>query len=239
MTGVYAFRMIFRCFGGTPNPEALQLEAGDLPHAEHVNPMTGEKEDTDVGFPGPEHHIAEREAAMGVPMILLAVLSIVGGLVQIPGATDVIQDFLDPSFTDSPLAQISTSNGIEAMTLIVGAGASLAGIGIAYIVWVRNPGWSVRLAARLHGLHTFLIHKWYFDELYDAVFVRPMRTLGEGASDVFERVVVQGLVGGTTLAVRVGNSIVRVVQSGILRYYALLLLAGVSALALYFLAVSR
>jgi len=239
MTGVYAFRMIFRCFAGAPNDEALELERGELPHGEHFNPMTGEKEDTDVGFPGPEHHIAERERPMAVPMLLLALLSLGGGLVQIPGATHVVEHFLDPSFTDSPLAQISTSSGIEALALIAGAAASLTGIGIAYLFWVRNPGSSLRLAARLRGLHAFLAHKWYFDELYDVVFVRPARTLGQVASNVFERSVVQGLVGGTAFAVRVGNSIVRVVQSGILRYYALLLLTGVSALALYFLAVSR
>jgi hypothetical protein len=56
---------------------------------------------------------------------------------------------------------------------------------------------------------------------------------------VFERFVIQGMVGSAELAVRFGSSIVRVAQSGILRYYALLLLAGVGGLGLYFLVVSR
>jgi NADH-quinone oxidoreductase subunit L len=104
---------------------------------------------------------------------------------------------------------------------------------------VRRPGTSASLIERLPRLHGFLVRKWYFDELYDLAFVRPMRVLGEGAMNVFERFVIQGLVGGAELAVRVGSSIVRVAQSGIVRYYALLLLAGAGGLGLYFLLVSR
>ena len=59
---------------GEPVPEARELEGGHLAHGEPMNPMTGEPEDTDVGFPGPEHHVAERawpmKAAMG-PLALL------------------------------------------------------------------------------------------------------------------------------------------------------------------------
>ena len=75
MTAFYAFRIIFRVFWGEPNEEAKELERGHLHHADPVNPMTGEPEDTDVGYPGPEHHIAERERWMGVPMGILAFLS--------------------------------------------------------------------------------------------------------------------------------------------------------------------
>ena len=64
ITAVYTFRMIFRVFFGEPSPEASELEQGHLHHADVPrNPVTGEEEDTDVGFPGPEHHIAEQRAA--------------------------------------------------------------------------------------------------------------------------------------------------------------------------------
>ena len=240
MTAFYAFRMVFRVFGGEPNEQARELERGHLAHGEPANPITGEPEDTDVGYPGPEHHIAEREGPMKGAMALLAVLSIVGGVLQIPGVTHVIEHFLDPTFSDSRYASVDVSGSLEAIALAVGAAAALSGIGMAWLLYVRRPGTTAQLVARLPRLHGFLAHKWYFDELYDVAFVRPMRALGEGASNVFERVVVQGVVvGGAELAVRVGNSLVRVAQSGLLRYYALLLLAGVSGLALYFLAVSH
>jgi NADH-quinone oxidoreductase subunit L len=106
-------------------------------------------------------------------------------------------------------------------------------------MYVRQPGTTVRLAERFRAVHAFLFNKWYFDELYDTLFVRPLRALGQAGANVFERVVIQGLVGSTALAVRLGNSLVRVVQSGVLRYYAMLLLGGVGGLALYFLVVSR
>jgi NADH-quinone oxidoreductase subunit L len=238
LTAIYAFRMVFRCFFGPACPEARELEQGHLHHAEPANPITGEPEDTDVGYPGPEHHIAEREFSMAVPMVLLAVLSVIGGVVQIPEVTHVIESFLEPTFEESRFAGLEISGGIEALALIVGAISSLLGIGIAYVLWIESPGTTVDLARRLPRLHGFLEHKWYFDELYDLAFVRPARALGKGASGVFERVVIQGMVGGTTAAVRMGNSLVRVAQSGLLRYYALLLLVGVGGLALYFLVVS-
>ena len=56
-------------------PEARELEAGGMAHHEPENPMTGEKEDTDVGFPGPEHHMAERSGPMRAAMAPLALLA--------------------------------------------------------------------------------------------------------------------------------------------------------------------
>jgi NADH-quinone oxidoreductase subunit L len=239
MTAVYAFRMIFRVFFGEPNDEARSLEDGHLAHGEPVNPMTGEPEDTDVGFPGPEHHIAEWEPAMRTPMSLLAILAIIGGVLQIPQVTHVISSFLEPSFADSRFADLEPSGAIDALSLTGGAVMSLTGIGIAWFLWVRNPGTSVRLAARFRHLHDFLAHKWYFDEAYDLLIVRPMAALGRAASTTFERVVIDGVAQGATYAVRAGNSIVRVAQSGLLRNYALLLMTGVTALSLYFLIVAR
>ena len=85
LTAIYTWRMIFRAFWGEPVPEARELEEGHLHHAEApFNPANGEVEDTDVGFPGPEHHIAERALPMKVAMGVLAVLATVGGVVQVP-----------------------------------------------------------------------------------------------------------------------------------------------------------
>ena len=95
MTGVYTFRMIFRAFWGDPVPEAREMEAGHPHHAEQpFNPGTHEVEDTDVGFPGPEHAIAERHIPMKVAMGILAVLATVAGLIQIPGVDSAVTNFL-------------------------------------------------------------------------------------------------------------------------------------------------
>jgi NADH-quinone oxidoreductase subunit L len=239
MTAFYAFRMVFRVFWGEPNSEARELEQGHIAHAEPFNPTTGEREDTDVGFPGPEHHIAEREMGMKAPMAILAVLSVLAGVAQIPGVTHVVESFLDPTFEDSRYLTVDPSTGIDVLALVVGGLTSVTGIALAWWMYVRRPGTSLELARRLPGLHRFLSHKWYFDEAYDAVIVQPMQALGRGASNVFERFIVDGVMTGTAQVVRAGNTLVRSAQSGLVRYYALLLATGVTALALYFLVVSR
>jgi NADH-quinone oxidoreductase subunit L len=239
MTAFYAFRMVFRVFGGEPNEEARELERGHLHHADPVNPMTGEPEDTHVGFPGPEHHIAEREPSMRGAMVILAILAVTAGVVQIPGVTHVVENFLEPTFEGSRFVNTDVSGSIEALALIVGALSAIAGIGLAWLLYVKQPGTTLRLAERFRGPHDFLAHKWYFDELYDRAIVRPTLAFGSWSATFFERYVIGGMVSGTAVAVRAGNQVLRVAQSGMLRYYALLLMTGVTALALYFLVVSR
>ncbi len=237
LTAIYTFRMIFRAFYGDPNEEARELEHGHLHHAEHpTNPMTGEIEDTEVGFPGPEHHIAETELPMKVAMGSLAVLATIGGVVQIPGVTDWLHNFLEPTFADSAYEDLEPSSTLTAVGLVLGAVISATGIFIAYRLYVVRTEEPARLQARLKALHTFFVNKWYFDEAIDAVIVRPAAWLGRFASTTFERVVVQGaLVGGTSGLVGLASAAVRRVQTGYLRYYAALLLIGITSLGAYFL----
>jgi NADH-quinone oxidoreductase subunit L len=166
----------------------------------------------------------------------LAVLAIVGGYVAIPGVTEVIEKFLEPTFEDSRFADTHPSSGDEWIGLVVGAVISIVGIGLAWRVYLREPGTAARLIERFPRVHTFLVNKWYFDELYDALFVRPAATAGAFSRRVIETDFVQGtIVGGATGIVRVGTSFARAIQTGYLRAYALLLLLGVAGLTLYFL----
>jgi NADH-quinone oxidoreductase subunit L len=240
MTAIYTWRMIFRAFYGPPVEPALELEQGHLYHApEHRNPATGEVEDTDVGFPGPDHHIAEREGSMKVAMALLAVGAVFAGALQIPKVTDVLHTFLEPSFHDSRFYEtLEPSDGVIWIGLAVGAVLALSGIAIAYRLWVADPERRtvIGLRERLAPVYLLFSRKWYFDEIIDTVVVRPFAMFGRFARDVFERVVVNGLfVGGPSGAVRAGSAAVRAAQSGFLRYYAALLLLGLTALGLYFL----
>ena len=237
MTAIYTFRMIFRAFYGDPVPEARELEEGHLHHAEHpTNPANGEVEDTDVGFPGPHHAIAERALPMKVSMSLLAVGAIGAGLIQIPEVDDVITKFLAPTFAGSSLYTVHTKDGLLVFGLILGTLLGLAGIAIAYRVWVQQPGTAARVRARFGALYELFVHKWYFDELIDAVVVRPTLAAGRFARDVFEpRVVDETLVGGTSGIVRASSAAVRAIQSGFVRYYAALLVLGVAAMGFYFL----
>ncbi|MGC2374690.1 MAG: NADH-quinone oxidoreductase subunit L [Solirubrobacteraceae bacterium] len=237
MTAIYTFRMIFRAFYGDPVAEAKELEGGHLYHAaEPTNPATGEVEDTDVGFPGPTHAIAERALPMRVAMSILAVGAVGAGLVQIPTVDDVIGKFLEPSFAGSALYMVHTRDGLLVFGLILGTLLGLAGIAIAWRIWVKQPSIAVAARTRFKPAYTLFVNKWYFDELIDALVVRPAAATGRFASTTFERVFVDGaLVGGTTSLVRAGSASVRAVQTGLLRYYAALVVLGVAALGLYFL----
>jgi NADH-quinone oxidoreductase subunit L len=236
LTAFYAFRMVFRVFHGEPCEEARELESGHLAHAEPTNPATGEAEDTGDGFPAPEHHIAERSPAMKAAMAPLALLALIAGALQIPGVTDVLEHFLEPTFADSHYIHDHPSDSAEYIGLLVGAVISLTGIGIAATLYLRRPGTTVRLAGRFSGVHDFLFHKWYFDELFDLTVVRPLRAAGRFGRTVVESAFVQGvLVDGTVGIVRAGSSFARGIQTGELRSYAGLVLVGAAALVLYFL----
>jgi NADH-quinone oxidoreductase subunit L len=240
LTGVYTFRMIFRAFFGDPVPEAVELEQGHLHHAEEpTNPMTGEVEDTDVGFPGPAHAIAERAWPMRIAMGILAVLALVGGFIQVPGIDKGVERFLDPTFADSKFAHITVATGTAWVGLIIGGVIALAGIAIAGAIWLRNPAIAVRARERLAPVHTFLEHKWYFDELIDTLIVRPALWFGNFTNAVLERIVVGGgVTGGTLGIVRAGSAVVRRAQTGFVRYYVALMVVSISAVALYFLIAS-
>ncbi|HEV2776557.1 MAG TPA: NADH-quinone oxidoreductase subunit L, partial [Solirubrobacteraceae bacterium] len=216
LTGIYTFRMIFRAFLGAPVLEARELEEGHLHHAEvHTNPATGEVEDTDVGFPGAEHHIAEREPSMKIAMGVLALLAIFGGFLQVPKVTHVVDSFLEPTFEESALYHRELSDGLIGFGLVLGAVVGLAGIAVAYLIWVKNPQIAVRVRTGLAPLHRLFVNKWYFDELIDALVTRPALWFGAWAQQTFERVFVNGLlVGGTTGVVRAGSSAVRAAQTG-------------------------
>jgi NADH-quinone oxidoreductase subunit L len=235
LTAIYSFRIGFRVVWGEPSPEARELEQGHVHHAEPENPATGEPEDTDIGFPGPSHQIAEREWPMKVAMSILGFGALFAGYLQIPGVDNVVENFLNGTFQGSKFADTIPSNGSAYAGLLVGGILSIAGIAIAYLLYVRRPGTTAELVRRFGWLHDFLEHKWYFDEAIDILAVRPTLAVGRWANSTFERYVVQGLIVGVTDVVRGASAGVRGAQSGYLRSYALLLVTGFAGLGLYFL----
>jgi len=239
--------MIFRAFHGEPVSEARELEGGHLHHAEVArNPATGEEEDTDVGFPGPTHAIAERALPMRIAMSLLALGAVGAGLIQIPKVDFIVDDFLRPTFATARGYEPHTKTGLLAIGLTLGTLIGLAGIALAYRIWIvggrdAEGRFSVADAfrARVPGgeaLYTLFLNKWYFDEMIDALVVRPAAAAGRFGRDTFERVFVDDtLVGGTIGIVRAGSAAVRAAQSGFVRYYAALLVLGVTGVGFYFL----
>jgi NADH-quinone oxidoreductase subunit L len=239
LTAVYTFRLVFRVLPGKPCKEAQELiDTGHLAHEPPRNPASGELEDTTVGFPGAEHHIAEQTPSMKIAMAILSFLALFAGFVQVPGLDKMVTNFLAPTFAGSPLAAIEPSTAEAWTGLAIGAAISLAGIAIAYWAYVLRPEVPGKLIQRFGWLHTFLYNKWYFDEAIDILVVRPALAIGRFANRTFERWVVDGIITGTRDTVGEAGSIVRGLQNGFVRSYALLLLVGFAGLALYFLITS-
>src|SRR5215203_6723964 len=135
-------------------------------------------------------------------------------------------------FNDTATTEIYTLSLHDALPI------SLLGIWIAHWLYVADPERPRALERRFQGVHDFLFNKWYFDELIDVLVVRPALAVGCFANRVFERFIVDGLVSGTEGTVRGAGGVVRAVQNGFVRSYALLLIAGFAGLALYFLLTS-
>jgi NADH-quinone oxidoreductase subunit L len=236
MTAIYSFRIIFRILPGPPCEEAAHLvETGHVVHGDPVNPLTGEKEDVEVGFPGEDHHIAEQATGMKIGMSVLGFLALVGGLLQIPGVTEVVTHFLEPTFEDSPLAAMHPTVAEAWKGLAKGAVISILGIAFTWWLYIGRPSVPETMRRTFGPVHTLFVNKWYGDEVVDFLVVRPVKGLGRFADNWFERYAIGGLTSGTIALVRSAGDAVRDIQTGMLRGYALLMAVGTVGILLYFL----
>ena len=171
---------------------ARAVEHGHLVHPSvPTNPANGEIEDTDVGFPGPEHAIAERELAdEGRDGRCWRCWRSSAASSQIPGVDDLLDHFLAPTFADSKLIARRLRTTVLAIGLIIGAVIASAGIAhrllrLGRAARARRRRSRARFAAPCTRCS---INKWYFDELID-VARRAARRRGSAASrrPVFER----------------------------------------------------
>ena len=111
-----------------------------------------------------------------------------------------------------------------------------AGIGLAYVLYMLLPGWPSQIAVRARGLYQFLLNKWYFDELYDLIFVRPAFYLGRGFWKGGDGSLIDGVgPDGVSAAVRLLARRAGAIQTGYLYHYAFAMLTGVVVLVTWYL----
>ena len=182
-----------------------------------------------VAFTGEPRTEGAREAVespgiMTVPMVILGFLAVVSGLAGTPLA-DYFAEIVSPSeFAVDTLAlePHEFNLPLAALSVLVAVG----GIALAYALYVPKPERAAALARRFSGLYTFLDKGWYFDALYDRVFVRPAMALGRATRE-FDRRALGGLVTGVGRGTGGLGERLRPLQSGGAQNYALFILVSI------------
>jgi len=169
------------------------------------------------------HHVHESPASMLIPLGVLAVGSIAGGYLNIP-------EFLGFKAVEE------AGNSVEHMLMAASIAAALSGLIAAWFLYVARPEIPRRIAASVEALYSILMHKYYIDEVYDAVIVRPVfRTAREFLWKFIDTIIIDGTVNGIGLLVRSSANGLRHMQTGYVRTYAAWILAGGVLVVAWFL----
>ena len=171
------------------------------------------------------HHLHESPAAMTIPLVVLAILSVVGGYVGLPEVMsehNAIASYLSPVVTN--FGEHHLAAGTEWLLMGISVTVSVIMIALAYSI-NKKPNF-----AENKGLAKVLENKWYIDELYDAIVIRPIEALS-GILDKFaERRGIDGIVNGVGKTVRWGGDRLRLLQSGQVGFYIFIMVMGIVVL---------
>ena len=209
------------------------------------------------------HHLHESPKPMLYPLVVLAGLSVVGGFMGWPtalGGSNRFEHFLAPVF-ENPVVSPSPhyAPSVEYILMLFSVLVASAGIFLAYRFYVTNPEFPKRLTESARMVYTVLANKYYVDELYNVLFVNRLKNLGNGLA-AFDQVVVDGgvnasawltrmtaegsrrwdiwvidgLINAGAFVIRLMSYPVRMVQTGLVQNYALLIVLGLLAFAAYY-----
>ncbi len=210
MTAFYMFRMLFMTFFGT---------------------FRGTEEQ--------KHHLHESPKSMTMPLIVLAILSVVGGVINLPavlGGNHWLEDFLAPVFSDGK-AIIPATHHLEHSTEYLLMAVSVVGVlimvALAFNKYVKRQ----QLPEAAEGTRSFLANlsynKFYVDELYDSIIVRPINWLSAFFGNVVDQRGIDGVVNGAGKATFDTGKVLRLLQNGNVGFYLLMMVIGVIAIFIY------
>jgi NADH-quinone oxidoreductase subunit L len=178
------------------------------------------------------HHIHPHEApkTMTVPLIILAVLSILGGFVGIPHAS-AIEHWLDPVFTPAHykiLAEEHSGGVVEYLLMAVSVTIAAAGIFLARWIYLERNDIAASLARRYPRLYRTLLNKYYVDEIYDGAIVDPIvKSSEEILWKIVDVVFIDGVVNGSAKIVAAAGQSLRKIQTGVAQSYAVVFVGGI------------
>lgn len=198
---------------------------------------------TTLTFHGEErfdhHHVHPHEspASMTVPLIILAVLSAVGGFLGIPHVfhmPNLLEGWLEPIFAKG-MAILPQHHGehttLEFTLMAVSTVIAVSGILLARNIYKNGTDVAASIASRFSGLHKLLWNKYWVDEIYQMTIVSPIFMISRDFLwKVVDVILIDGLINGSARAVGAGGNILRRMQSGVAQNYALLMMLGIIVL---------
>jgi NADH-quinone oxidoreductase subunit L len=252
LTATYMFRLLYMTFYGERRtaPAHDAHAHGAATHADahgdaHAAPSHGHAHvaPSHHGAPAHGNHLHDAPAPMAIALVLLAIGSGGAGLFGIPAVlrgNNAIEHFLAPSFRAIGVPEVAVTavenHGLEFGLMVFSVLIALAGIGVASMIWLKNPQIAANMAARFKGLHTLLYNKYFVDEAYDATVVQPIKKTSTG---LLWRGVDAGLIDGTVngvgLVVRGWSAVLRRMQTGSVRAYAMSMFTGIVVIVGYYL----
>ncbi len=203
LTAFYMFRLIFMTFYGKSRME-----------------------------PEVEHHAHESPRVMTLPLIILAVLAVIGGYIGLPkalGGGAWFEHFLEPVMAHQQvgMAESHVSHTLEYLLMFSSVVAAAIGIYLAYNFYIAKPDRPRRLAEQFSGLYETVVNKYYVDEFYNKVFVQPIIMAGLFFWKITDMRIVDGAANGLANLLGLAASKFRFIQTGLVRNYALLFVIGV------------
>lgn len=213
LTAFYMFRLIFLTFHGQERLE-----------------------------PKIKAHVHESPPVMTVPLIILAFFSVVAGYVGLPvvfGArANLFERFLAPVLR--PAHQIEVHEGhlaasTEWLLILISVVVALSGIYVAYVFYLKRPQMPHDLVRRFPSVYKLLYNKYYVDEIYNAAFVNPTIRGSEAVYHRFDLGVIDSAINATGEATGLAGRLLSLIQSGLVKDYALVFLVGVVILLGYLL----
>jgi NADH-quinone oxidoreductase subunit L len=218
MTAFYMFRLVFLAFHGE------RREARADAHTHH------------------HAHLHDAPRAMAIPLLVLAIGSVLAGYLNVPaaiGGSALLEHFLEPSLHVPAMAGAHAvehaDHALEVILMVVSSLVAFAGIGLAAFLYLTRPEMPAAFAAKFPGAYQFFLNKGYVDEVYDVVVVQPIRSLSEHVLWKADAVVIDGAVNGTGQIVVETGSLLRQIQTGSVRTYAVSVLFGVVVVLGYYL----
>jgi len=217
ITSFYMFRLLFMTFWG--DYRGVQVDTHGHAHSAHGHDDHGH---------GDPH---ESPWVMLAPLVVLAILSVIGGFV---GYGNHFEHFLAPVFGSTEAAAEGASHGTEYALMLVSVVVALLGAALAWTLYVSKPQLPEKIAASLGAFYDAVLNKYYVDEIYAKVFVKP---LVDGSTSILwqgiDRKVIDDTVNNAADGAQHVSDEVRHMQSGNLRSYAGWIASGAALVIAY------